>query len=161
MLVVIYTPRLIHAIIQSVGRPGSLGILVLLFLCVTHGNVAADSCKNYLCNSGFTRSKYILFYCKWQKIFLELFANISPWVKDEILRYCVFKLSLTFISLKHHYRYPQEFQTKKKKKGYMNSMHARSGKFIKLMSTRHHCLLLCVGRLLYRDTSQPSLFTLT
>lgn len=80
---------------------------------VTHGNVAVDCCKNYLWNSGFTRSKYILFYCKWQKIFLELFASILSWVKDEILRYCFFKLSLTFISLKHHYSYPQEFQEEK------------------------------------------------
>lgn len=40
-------------------------------------------------------------------------------------------------------------------------MHARSGKFIKLMSTRHHSLLPHVGRLLYRDKSQPSVFTLT
>lgn len=107
MLGVIYTPGLIHSIIQSVGRPGSLGILVLLFLCVTHGNVAADCCKNHLWNS-----KYDLFYCERQKIFLEPFANISPRVNDEILRYRVFKLSLTLISLKHHYSHPQEFQKK-------------------------------------------------
>lgn len=107
MLGVIYTLGLIHAIIQSVGRPGSLGILVLLFLCVIHGNVAAECCKNYLWNSGFIRSKYDLFYCERQKIFLELFANISPWVNDEILRYGVFKLSL-----KRHCSYPQEFQKK-------------------------------------------------
>lgn len=55
----------------------------------------------------------ICFMLLWAtKIFLEFFANISPWVKDEILRYCVFKLSLTLISLKHHYSYPQEFQKK-------------------------------------------------
>lgn len=109
---VIYTPGLIHAIIQSAGRPGSLGILVLLFLCVTDGNVAAECCKNYLWYWGFTRSKCDLFYWERQKIFLELFANISPRVKDEILRCRVFKLPLTLISLKHHCSYPQEFQKK-------------------------------------------------